>query len=158
MRIIQDTREQAPYTFDAPRYADAVVEVAALQTGDYSAKGFEDAISLERKSIDDLVGSLSTGRARFEKELARARGYEVFAIIAECTMQDIAEHRYRSKMLPHSVLQSLFAFQVRYGVPVVWAGNREGAEYAVFSILQKFINEKTTRLESALKAHGNLAG
>lgn len=154
MKIIQDSREQCPYSFAGPRYAGVTVEVGTLTTGDYSIAGFEDAIALERKSIDDLVSSLSTGRARFEKELSRARGYDVFAIIAECTMQDVAEHRYRSQMQPHAVLQSLFCFQVRYSVPVIWAGSREGGEYTAFSILQKFITEKTVRLEHALKAHG----
>lgn len=39
MRIIQDSREQAPYAFAASRYAETVVEVGALQTGDYSLHG-----------------------------------------------------------------------------------------------------------------------
>lgn len=36
MRIFQGSREQAPYAFAASRYAEAVVEGGALQTGDYS--------------------------------------------------------------------------------------------------------------------------
>ena len=34
MKIIQDSREQIPYAFNAPQYAGTVVEVAALSTGD----------------------------------------------------------------------------------------------------------------------------
>ena len=36
MKIIQDSREQAPYTFNAPRYAGTIVEVETIRTGDYS--------------------------------------------------------------------------------------------------------------------------
>lgn len=53
MKILCDTREQAPYTFD--RYQGVTVERAALQTCDYSLAGLHDHIGLERKSLDDLT-------------------------------------------------------------------------------------------------------
>ena len=37
MKLLRDTREQAPYTFD--RYQGVTVERAALQTCDYSLAG-----------------------------------------------------------------------------------------------------------------------
>jgi hypothetical protein len=44
-------------------------------------------------------------------------------------------------MKAHAALQSIIAFQVRYRIPFVWAGNRAGAEYMTFSFLAKYLRE-----------------
>lgn len=155
MRIIQDTREQASYTFDAPRYADAVVEVAALQTGDYSLHGLTDRIAIERKSLSDLTGTLTSGRERFQRECERGRGLDYFALVIEASMEDVRNHRYQSRMTPQSLLQTLAAYSIRYGLHIYWCGSREGGEYMAHSLLQKFLREQETRLSELVKAHGN---
>jgi len=63
MIIKTDSREQLPYEFKSPS------EVGTVLVGDYSISGLEDHISIERKSIDDLIGCLTTGRERFKREL-----------------------------------------------------------------------------------------
>ncbi|MBI4807050.1 MAG: ERCC4 domain-containing protein [Desulfovibrio sp.] len=88
--------------------------------------------ALERKSLDDLISCLTTDRDRFERELERARKLDYFSIIVEASMEDVAKGCYRSKLTPHSAFQSIMAFQVRYGVNFIWAGNRERGEYATF--------------------------
>ena len=75
MRIAIDTREQLPYVFDCE------TELKTLKTGDYSLVGGEHLISIERKSADDLVGSLTAGRERFEKELHRGMALQYFALL-----------------------------------------------------------------------------
>ena len=87
MKIIQDSREQAPYAFNAPRYAGTVVEVGTLQTGDYSLHGLTDRIALERKSLSDLCGTLTAGRERFKRECERGRGLEYFGLVIEASMR-----------------------------------------------------------------------
>lgn len=152
MKIIRDTREQAPFTFGG---YDCEVQAGALTTGDYSLAGLEDRCAVERKSLDDLLGCLTgEGRERFERELARAAGLDCFAVVVEASMQDMAEGRYRSRMKPHAALQSVLAFTVRYGVPFIWAGNRAGAEYAAFHFLRHYLREASTRYKSILEAHG----
>lgn len=155
LTIIADTCEQRPLCFD--KWTDVVVERGTLATGDYALKNLETRAACERKSIDDLVGSLSQGRERFEAELTRARGYDVFCIVVEASMQDVAEHKYRSQMSPESVLQSLFAYQCRYNVPTIWAGSPQGAAYVVRSILAKYLREHTEGLKAILRAHGTEA-
>lgn len=147
LAIVVDTREQAPYGFD--RFPGVEIIRAGLKTGDYSIQGFEHRIALERKSLSDLVGSLSTGRDRFERELDRARALACFAVVVEASMEDVARHRYTSRMTPHAALQSVLAFQVRYGCPFVWAGSRRGGEYVTFWMLQKFHREHEARQNEA---------
>lgn len=155
MQIIRDTREQAPFTFERH---ECVVQPGTLATGDYSLAGLEDRCAVERKSLDDLLGCLTgEGRDRFERELARARGLDAFAVVVEASFQDMAEGRYRSKMKPHAALQSVLAFQVRYGVPFIWAGTRAGAEYATYHFLRHYLREASARYENIVKAHGEVA-
>ena len=155
MKIIRDTREQAPFIFAG---YDCEVQAGTLTTGDYSLAGLVDRCAVERKNLDDLLGCLmGSGRERFERELARASGLGCFAVVVEASFQDMAEGRYRSRMKPHAALQSVLAFQVRYGCPFIWCGSRAGAEYATFHFLRHYLREAQERLRAVLKAHGSAA-
>jgi ERCC4-type nuclease len=122
MRILIDTREQALFTFS--RFNGLEIEQAALPTGDYSLPGFEDRSAIERKSIEDLIGCLKGGnRKRFERELTRARNYELFAVVVEASMDDLSKGRYRSEMKPHAALQSIFAIRSDIECPSFGPGN-----------------------------------
>ncbi|WP_027368233.1 ERCC4 domain-containing protein [Desulfocurvibacter africanus] len=149
MRVLIDTREQAPFTFD--KYECEQVR-GTLPTGDYSLAGLEDRVAVERKSLDDLVGCLTTGRERFERELAWAAALDRFAVVVEAGLQDMAQGRYRSKMQPHAALQSVLAFQARHGTAFLWAGNRQGAEYVTFHFLRHYLREARERLNAITRA------
>ena len=68
IKVIIDTREQLPYSFD-----DEKVEAVPkkLGAGDYSLEGYEDRVAVERKTMDDFVNSVVHGRKRFYKELRK---------------------------------------------------------------------------------------
>ena len=138
MLILTDTRETLPYQFTG---YDCQVEAATLITGDYSLPGFSDKVAVERKSLPDLIGCLTTGRERFTKELARARSYDFFCVVVEANMADLYTGQYMSKMNPESALQSIMAFRVRYGVAFDWCGNRAGGEKVTYSLLSKYLRE-----------------
>lgn len=150
MKIVIDSREQIPYGFAPPRYADVEVVRDSLSTGDYSLIGMTDLIALERKSLSDLTGTLTTGRDRFRRECERGRGLQYFGLIIEASIDDVRNHNYRSQMTPQSLLQTLAAWSVRYGLHVLWAGSREGGEYLTHALLQKFLNEQETRLKAVM--------
>ena len=139
LRIVVDTREQRPYQFE--KY-DVEAIRHTLKTGDYSLAGYEDRVAFERKSLDDLIGCLTTGRDRFERELARAKELDFFAVVVEGAMQDVIRGKYRSDMNPHAALQSIMAFHVRYGCQFIWAGSRANAEYTTYWMLEKFRREQ----------------
>jgi DNA excision repair protein ERCC-4 len=143
MRIAIDSREQKPFHFDG---YECSTTKAGLQTGDYSVLGFEEVLAVERKSLDDLVQCLmGADRIRFEKELARARSMERFTVVLESSYEDIVKHRYRSRMSPVAVIQSIMAFWIRYGTPFIFAGSRRAAEYITFSLLKKYVEEVEKR-------------
>ncbi|MBG0789656.1 MAG: ERCC4 domain-containing protein [Desulfovibrionaceae bacterium] len=149
MKILIDSREQKPFTFE--RF-DIQTDKTGLPVGDYSVLGFEDRVAVERKEVNDLISCLmGKDRERFQRELAKGRSYDSFAVVVEASLQDIADGRYRSDMKPHSALQSIAAMMTRYRVPFVFAGTREGAEYMTFSLLQKYLQEIEKRYKAAVK-------
>ena len=149
MRVAIDNREQLAYSFQG---YDCTTEAATLSVGNYSLAGFTDKIACERKSLDDLLGCLTAGRERFEKELARARSLDRFCVIVEASFEDLARGVYRSAMRPHSACQSVIAWQIRYGTPFIFAGSRKAAEYYCYSFLQKYLREIEERFKAASKA------
>lgn len=155
MKVVIDSREQKPFAFEG---LDVEIVNGSLTTGDYSLVGLEDRIALERKSLPDLVGCLSGGgRERFERELNRGRALDYFAVVIEAGFSELTAKQYRSNMNPHAAAQSIIAFQVRYGVPFLWAGSRRAAEYLTYWTLQKFLREATVRFESIVKNHNLVA-
>jgi ERCC4-type nuclease len=151
MIIVCDTREQLPFAFDG---WEVQVKSAALPAGDYSLVGFEDVVAVERKTLDDLVACfMGKNRDRFKRELSRVRQYELFTVVVEASLQDISRGRYKSQMKPHAALQSLTSFFVRYSVPFMFCGSRDGAEYMTYSLLSKYLYEIEKRFK---KAQGTL--
>jgi DNA excision repair protein ERCC-4 len=119
--IIQDSREQQPLHFT--RYPS---EVAGLVTGDYSVRGFESDFAIERKSLDDLLQSITTERHRFMREVDRLRGYDFARLLIIGTEAQVMARAYRSRMEPRAVLASLLGIEAR-GLPVCWARSPEVA-------------------------------
>jgi ERCC4-type nuclease len=130
--IVVDTREQRPWTFAN----DSIV--ATVPTGaDYSLLGWEHAIGLERKNLDDLVGSLTTGRERFMRSLAALRERPFRALVVEADLSTIIAGDFRSRMNPSSLLGSLASIMSR-GIPVVFASDHQSAGIFAERLLAKF--------------------
>ena len=139
--VLVDSREQRPFDFSAPSLPPVEIRRATLRTGDYSLEGLEGVVAVERKSLNDLVGCLTRGRARFERELERGAALARFAVIVEAAWHDLARGRYRSQMSPRSAVESVAALQARYGIPFNFAGDRKAAEYLTISWLRHYHKE-----------------
>lgn len=99
-----------------------------LDVGDYACQlgedSFENDFVVERKAdLDEICGNLTADRDRFEREFLRAKahGIKVYLLIEEGSWKDIFIHNYRSKLAPKSLLASLFAWQTRFNVTIVFA-------------------------------------
>ena len=142
--IIQDTREQAPYTF-ACITPPPLVEVATLASGDYSVKGLESQVSIERKSLIDAFGTFGQGRDRFERELTRLSQLRFGAVVLEADWDTIIfRPPARSKLKPKTVIRSMAAWAIRHGVHFYWMPNRAAAEKWTYILLERFWNDLQT--------------
>lgn len=134
--IIIDTREQRPFLFT--KYPCAIKRVG-LKQGDYSVEGLEDRIAIERKSLSDLVGTLTQGRDRFYRELDRLKDYDFVAIVIEATYRQVAHGPYAfSRAKPYSIIRTLHSIQQKRGVQVIFAGDAAHAEEWTFNALEMF--------------------
>jgi DNA excision repair protein ERCC-4 len=133
--IIVDSREQTPLVFTR---LPSIVQ--GLVTGDYGILG-HDGWTVERKSIADLVASLSGERERFMKEIQRMLGYEFRRLLVIGAESDIHLGQYRSKMTPKAVIASLAAIEAK-GVPLVYARTPAIAAQLVERWACYFVREK----------------
>ena len=136
--IVIDTREQDPLVF-----RNLASIRGSLTSGDYSLSGAEELFAVERKSIPDLIASVTGERERFERELHRLRGFRFARLLIVGSRMEAETHRYRSGTTPKAVLHSLAAFEARYNVPVVWEPVPEEAALRVESWAFWFAREIT---------------
>ena len=118
-----------------------------LDVGDYSLQGFEDKIAVERKTLDDLVGCLTKGRDRFERELQRSTQLVYFCVIVEAGYSQLVLGQYRSRLNTKSAIESISAFEIRYGTHFLFAGNQELAARKAESLLLKFYREQQKTIQ-----------
>lgn len=144
-KIIIDTREQHPFSFEG--YPVEIIP-GTLNAGDYSIPGFTDRVAVERKSLADLIGCLSSGRERFIRELERLRGYESAAVVVESGFYELAAGRYRSSMSPASAVQSIVSMMQKYRMPFFFAGTRPDAERFAFDFLRHYCRHAEARYKA----------
>ena len=120
--VVIDSREQTPWQFE-----NLPSELATLDTGDYSIRGLTHLVSVERKSLDDLLGCVGRERDRFKRELQRLRAYRFRCLIIEASYADIERGEWRSKIQPSHVIGSLAAWTAQFSLPVMLAGDHESA-------------------------------
>ncbi len=125
--VVIDTREQTPLEFtrlESRRHT--------LTTGDYSFHGGQEHLTIERKSVPDLVGCcMGANRDRFFRELHRMRGYHFRRLLIVGSRQEIETGQYRSGITPRSVLATLSAIEARFDVPVVFADTPAQAAWQI---------------------------
>lgn len=150
--VVIDSNEQVPWQFrtvdvkDGKSVSALVVhtEIRKLKTGDYSIAGFEDRVTIERKSISDALGTFTAGRERFERELVRMEEFDYAAIYIEGKPEAMARH-IRSegrKVRMGSIMGSLRAWRQRHGVHTLWCLNRHEAERECIADLRQYWNDR----------------
>lgn len=147
--ILIDTREQLPLQFSGlsigrdQRQWIIPAERASLKSGDYSLRGYERSIAIERKSAADGVQTFFRGRRRFERELERLSHYEFSAILIECEWKALLEHAfYCTKANPVSVDSSIIAWMMRYPTRWVFRPCRYTAAKTVAKIFDRFLKDR----------------
>lgn len=149
--VIKDTREQDGWSFGAGKSC-AGMDIGTLKTGDYTLRGYENILTIERKgSVAEFAANIT--QARFEKELERMREFEFPFMVLEFTMDDIMRFPYGAG-LPKSkipfvrvrgpfILRRLMEFQINYPVKIILAG-RHGMDVA-HQIFRRVIDAKSSK-------------
>jgi ERCC4-type nuclease len=148
LTIVIDTREQRPLDFGG----EVPVVRGTLKTGDYGLAGLEDRFAVERKSIDDLFGTIVADRPRFLRELDRSRSLDLFVILIEASAGEVLAYTspestgisdaVRSAR-PRIVMNFLMHALVKYrAVPIFAGSDRAVCAATVLSIAEYFLAER----------------
>lgn len=124
-----DTREQLPLDLSPLKMI-----TGTLTTGDYSVRGLEHVVAVERKSLSDLLGCIGGERERFDREVTRLLAYPVRALVVESSWSEIELGEWRSKITPAAAMGSLLGW-IAQGLPVVMATDHTRAGRVVSRLL-----------------------
>lgn len=127
--IIQDTREKHGYDFPGS-------EIIKLSAGDYGVKEFPNQIAVERKTLDDFVGTVVQEWERFIIELNLLVRHKFACIVIEGSVQDILENKYKSNVSSKVVLAKAFFITSVFRIPVFFCGDRQHARFFTENFLK----------------------
>jgi len=108
------------------------IERKRLKTGDYTIKGFEKIIAIEKKSgLIELLNDLANGyRPTFERFLKRLSKYPIKCIVVEDVLNNVAidralmyirkKSRGRCRLTSKTIYYWAAEISVKYGIPVIF--------------------------------------
>lgn len=138
--VIAAKNEQATWDFSGFG-CQCEVDTLGIGGADYSLKGFDDILRVERKEVNDFIASLTSGRDRFERQLKYMRQFPWRVVIVEWPsfpglIEELEkwpsqrDSGIRSRADANSIRGSTLHLSRRW-CPIVFAGDREQArDYA----------------------------
>lgn len=168
--VLIDTAEEHPWSFSGisgfSRDKDQILVVPTQfislgrhpnSLGDYSINGFVGEIAIERKSREDLQGTLlgfpkkdkdgeisgTARRERFERELFNLSQVRCSAVIVEDTFRECCLNvdQWGTKSttaLARTIQGSVIAYQQDYCVSWFFCNSRRHAEIVAFRYMERF--------------------
>src|SRR5262245_65799952 len=115
LTVLIDHRETGAFPFaNLPHRVET--RRVDLATGDYSLAGYQTRLAVERKSLEDLIGTCRERgrRKRFEAELARLDLFEAAHVVIEATWEDLEAKLARQPRLLAAIRQHARRWQLRF--------------------------------------------
>lgn len=135
--LVVDTREQSALFTRPPKGLYIVRDT--LGAGDYSVRGFEGSVAVERKGLSDFYGSIGGGRDRFKRELAKLREYHWAGLAIEATEdQVLSAGGFYTTLTTEQIRQTLASIETRYRLSVYYAKDKKAAERWVLDRLIRY--------------------
>lgn len=155
LTIIVDSHERYPWTF---RHQQAITVRRGLPAGDYAVEADGRIVAaVERKSLADLVTTMTTGKLRYV--LADLAAVDAGAVVVEDRYSNVFK---LTRVRPSIVAEGLGEAAARFpSVPVVFAETRPLAEEWTFRFLGAALahhqdDQVATLLESTLPPAGDV--
>jgi len=131
MIILVDTREQKPYW---------PTNRTTLIVGDYTTKKLLNSFHIERKSLQDLYGTLTSGNNRFKYELFNAAYHRIqLEVYVEGSRADFINKNFPKgedrKFSTDGLDRLIKTFERKYHLTFHWCKNRQHAKKLVMERL-----------------------
>jgi hypothetical protein len=144
-KVLIDTREQIPFKFPENDFCSGSV-VQGLKEGDYTIKGAEEELVVERKASTSEL-ALNFTQPRFFRELERLQKYPHKFIICEFPFTHIFDFPKNSgipqskwhkiRITPAFLLKNINEISLNYNVPFIFCDTREGAFRYCFDLFKR---------------------
>lgn|SRR5574337_131406 len=152
--ILIDSREKQPYNFSKDHITSEIIK---LDTGDYTIKGYENEICIERKKngLELLNNITGKGKAKaFRSELQRMKNIKHVFVVVEQSLEDFLNPqkyfwtRKLKNKAPAILLGYITSLMLRNNIHFIFGGNRSYS--IVKNILMKFYEhqQETARTET----------
>jgi ERCC4-type nuclease len=130
-RIIVDTREQQPWSFE-----DYSTSIAKLDTGDYSIEGLEDTICIERKkSVSEVANNIT--ESRFKDVINRLKEIKYPFVLLEFDLYDVLRYPVGSnvpkrmlskiRISPAFIMKNILDLELKHNIHVIFCGDEVNA-------------------------------
>jgi len=145
--ILRDTREKNGWSFQSFDRCKAVRDWG-LKTGDYTARGLEKSLVIERKaSTGELAMNLGQKRKPFEAEMERMSNFRWAYIVCEFSIDDIMSFPENSgipkkrwqymRMNGKFIWRRVRELEEKYNVVFLFCETKVDAEERVFRIFDE---------------------
>jgi len=136
IEIVVDTREQKP-VWKGRRYIRRT-----LLVGDYTTTNLFNCFAVERKTPQDLYGTITKGHVRFRNEILRASANGIkLVLFVECSQQKFVTKQFiggHLRKMPGEVLGKIIdTIEKRYKLEVIWCNSRTSSITKIFDRLRK---------------------
>lgn len=154
--IIKDTREQLGWEFK-PYGNCKGMEIDTLKTGDYTIKGYEDVVIIERKrSVEEIANNLGKKFEQFEAEMERMSTIPNAYILCEFNLQTLLDFpagakvpkalASQIKMNGPFILRRLLELQIKYNVKILFCGSAYNGFIVAASIFKRVVDQLDGKL------------
>jgi len=145
--VIKDTREQDGWFF-SPYDKCEGMEIGTLHTGDYTLKGYEEVVCVERKaSVSEIAMNLGRKKKPFQEEIERMRDFPFSFLILEFNMEDVIKYpegsrvpkaaRSKVRVTGKYLLKCLMEFEIWYNTKIIFCSNKQNAFLVTNSIFKR---------------------
>jgi hypothetical protein len=146
MIILQDTAEKLPWNFNI--YTNCSQEKYNLTTGDYTVRGCEHLLAIERKrSTGEIAINLGQKWKQFESEFKRMEPFPHKYLICEFPFDDLIKFPENSgipkkawgkiRMNGKFLTSRLMRECDKYGIEIIFCNNKNEAQSAAYSIFKE---------------------
>ena len=130
--ILYDDREKRPWTFLQAAGYGWQMERTHLKTGDYTFKGKQKKLAIEKKSgLAELFTNLTAkNRPTFKEFLRRLSEYQTKAIVVEDSLNNLSrcvkiireKSRGKSRLTEATIYYWISRITVEYKIPILFIG------------------------------------
>lgn len=138
--VVRDDREKLPWDTRllGPGF---VFETGRLKTADYTLKGMEDIVCIEKKeNWEELIGNLSrpVNRVNFIKQLRRMRKYPIRMLVIHDEVSRIPFARsYTNSFNNMALYHWVIDLPLQYNIPVLAIGPRTRSQYPLAQLIRR---------------------